>query len=250
MNQQMNTDTNTLKKSVVLLDPASLNKEGVSWLAFGRNREAIECFKQALVTMRASLHHQAPNNDTTLPPPACSEHGKYSTVAIPIEEERFYMYSRATEFNTSHEAGVCERDYPLYSALILFNIGLAYHLRSSAQARQCGAEERALGDAAYFYSMSLQILEAIQPYFKKSTIAPVKLAALNNLAVVTYEQGNARKAFWILRDTYQLLSPTLLQNNVNDDSSSGNSSSFDQSDFDGITLNSVMTKWTFSAPCA
>ena len=220
-------------------DPASLNKEGVSWLVFGRNNEAIACFKQALVAMKASLLAMPEN--TRLPLSTCPNPHKYESVSVPFEESRFYLYSRAAEFSSDNTGTVCERDYPLYSALILFNIGLAHHLQSS---KEQGVQERALRDAAYFYTMCMQIIASIQPYFRKSTIAAIKIAALNNLAVVYYEQGNARKAHWILRDAYELLTPTLLQT----EQETGRS--FNQDDFDGITLNAVMTKWTFVAPCA
>ena len=213
-------------------DPANLNKQGVSWLVYGGNQEAVMSFKNALVAVKKSSMLQVPDRkQPTSPRP----NPVYASVRIPIKEDRFYIYSRAFAFPSNHGAA-SDSDYPLHSALILFNIALAHHLRAQGQ-----VGDRSLRDAAYFYTMSLQILGSVELRCGKSAVAPIKLAALNNLAVIHYEQGSARKAHAILTETYEFLSPSVLGNH---------GQAFDQLDFDGLTLNAVMMKWTFAAGCA
>lgn len=237
MNQSITDSANPELNS----DPVALNEQGVSWLCYGGNQEAVAYFKNALVTMKASLHqvpeHQQNLQDTTRSSPA----SRYNSVSLPgstAAEDKYYIYTHALVFASRPGGGILQDDYALYSALVLFNIALAHHLQANKT-----HEDGALREAAYFYSMCLQILSSVEPFCpNKGTVAPIKLAALNNLAVIHYEQGNARKAHSILKETYYLLSPEYLQGL--------DGQAFDQEDFDGITLNAVMMKWTFVAPCA
>ena len=221
---------------VDVLDPSELNKQGITCLVQGRSQDAIQCFKHALVTMKASLYRVPKHlqlQSLVQPIPL------YCSINIPSNEERFYICAHALEFPSTAGA-IEEQDYPLYSALVLFNIGLAHHLRY----QESFVEERSLKDAAYFYSMTMHILTSLQPHCHRNILAPVKLAALNNLAIIYYQQGFAEKAHETLGEAYELLSPALL----NQDSNTENA--FSQSDFDGIILNAVMVRWTFVAACA
>jgi hypothetical protein len=215
-------------------DPAVLNKQGVSWLVFGGFQEAVTFFKNALVTLKTRSLLQIPE----LRSPRVSPHlcPMYTSIGVPIQEERFYIYNRALVFTPSETSAVSEIDYPLYSAIILFNIALAHHLQA-----QGGPGDRALRDAGYFYSMCLQILASVETRCDKRIIAPVKLAALNNVAIIHYEHGDAVRAHSVLTETFALLTPATV--GLDDET-------FDQNDFDGITLNAVMMRWTFSAACA
>ena len=233
--------TSQSQATMDVCDPSELNRKGISCLLEGRSQDAVQCFKHALVTMKASLY-RIPKH-LKLPTLLVQSRPLYRSINIPdTSEERFHIYicAHALEF-PSKEGAIEEQDYPLYSALVMFNIGLAYNLRSQKGI----AEERSLKDAAYFYSISMKILTSLQAHCKSSILAPVKLAVLNNLATILYEQGNARMAYETLGQAYEILSSSDLL--TQDDAVH---SGFLQSDFDGISLNAVMMKMTFVAPCA
>jgi len=161
----------------------------------------------------------------------------YDSIDLQSQEDRFYICSRLMVF-PSRKGAIEVQDYPLYSALVLFNIGIAYQTRSS---RDTENEERSTQDAIYFYNMSLHILTSLQPHYRPNVLAPIRLAALNNLATATYQQGNARTAHDILSEAYELLNLDLMMSEDND---------VCQDDLDGVTLNAVMMRWTFAAACA
>lgn len=217
------------------LDSSVLNKEGVSWSLLAQNQEAVTHFENALVAMKkkASLlqvpEHNQPTSPRSCPTPMCG------SVELPIQEERFCLCSRAMVFTAHNKGATSEMEFPLHSALILFGIALAHHLRKQG----CPAD-RTLRDAAHFCTMCSQILAAVEAGCNKSSIAPVKLAALNNLAVIHCQRGNARRGHSVLRETCELLTPIL---GLDRDA-------FGQDDFDGIALNAAMMKWTFAGPCA
>ncbi|CAB9527204.1 expressed unknown protein [Seminavis robusta] len=214
------------------LDPATLNNDGVAWMLMGNSEEAIVSFKHALTAMKTSL--------VRIPQSAVSDPRSstlYSSVDIPVCVDKYFLYSRVWVF-PSYDGTIAEQDYPLFSSMILFNIALVHHIRALE-----GSNEQALRDALFFYTVSLRIQASVQPYLQKRVIAPIKLAALNNLAIIHYEQGEARKAHAILGEARALLSPSVVLVDGGDDK-------FNQDDFDGITLNAVMMKWTFAAPCA
>jgi hypothetical protein len=217
------------------VDPAALNNEGVAWLLMGRSREAVVSFKQALIALKTSLV-QIPEHIQM--PPNTRLSAMYVSVDLPVCEERYYIYSRAMTFPSYYEGCTPAREYPLHSALVLFNIALAHHVRGLV-----GSDDRALRDASYFYTVSLQILSPVQAHVAQSVIAPLKLACLNNLAIAHYEGGDAREADSILEGACNLLTSSMVAFDECEDN-------FDQDDFDGVALNAVTMKWTFVAPCA
>jgi tetratricopeptide (TPR) repeat protein len=217
------------------VDPAALNNDGVTWMLMGKNREAVVSFKQALIALKASLV-QIPDHIQT-PPPARPS-AMYVSVDLPVCEERYYIYSRAMIFPSCYEGGAPEKANPLHSAMVLFNIALAYHVRCLV-----GSDDRALRDASYFYNVSLQILSSAEAHVPERVFAPLKLACLNNLAIAHYEVGEAREADSILDYACSLLPSSIVPFDECQDT-------FDQEDFDGIALNAVTVKWTFAAPCA
>lgn len=222
-------------------DPSKLNNQGISCLLEGRNQDAVQCFKDSLIAMKASLY-RVPTH-LQLPPSRMLSTPLYGSINIPHRsEEKFSVYicAHAVEFPST--AGAIEdRDYPFYCALVMFNIGLAYNLRC-----QTGVvDELSLKEAAYFYSISLKVLNSLKAHCKRSSLAAINLAVLNNLATVRYEQGNANIAYQTLGQAYAILSSSELFS-LEDAEEAG----FNQGDFDGISLNAVVMKMTFAAPCA
>ena len=217
-----------------VVDPAVLNNDGVTKLLMGQGVEAVLAFKRALIALKTSLV-QIP--DHTQRQVATSPNVMYVSVGLPVCEERYYIFSRAWIFPPI-ETGMAEKMFPLHSSLILFNIGLAYHIRSLE-----GSNGRLLRDAYYFYTVSLQLLSSVPTDVSEHVIAPLELACQNNLAIVHYERGDAREAHSILKSAFARLTSTMNHFDEDDDT-------FDDEVFDGITLNALMVKWTYGAPCA
>jgi hypothetical protein len=162
----------------------SLNNQGVDFLVSGDFSRAMRCFKKALSILKEAVNKAGTTSciemnlsseDAALP--FCE-----STLAIPgLQDMHFYIYDHGIML-TGTTNGENGEMLPLYSAVVLFNLGLASH----HEGRLLG-HERAFKKASLFYSVTVGILTGSTMSDGMSATI-LTLLALNNRSQIHYAQ--------------------------------------------------------------
>lgn len=180
---------------------SALNNHGAVLIVQGDRKRATAAFQGALAVMKdassasAGLtdHENQERSDV-----ADHSHPFRAFVAgvqtashkTPINEEHS-IYTRPFVFD---ESLIPTQDIalPLYSAVILFNLGLSLHDEALTDSEVC------LRRAAHIYRMCLQILETIAQHCPSAVV--VAVAALNNKAAIHFElcEYIESKTCWVL----------------------------------------------------
>ncbi|GAX24440.1 hypothetical protein FisN_4Lh580 [Fistulifera solaris] len=170
---------------------SELNNQGTRLIVQGELGRATAVFQSALAVMKNAsapvdnqglgevVDHAQPfcafralvDDRERMPSNGCSVHG------IPFVLESSLI--------PNHDIAL-----PLYSAVILFNLGLSLHGETLM------GSESSLRRVTHIYRMSLQILENVSPMCPSAIV--VAIAALNNKAAIHFElcQYNESKRCW------------------------------------------------------
>jgi hypothetical protein len=149
-----------------------------------------------------------------------------------LHTEAFTLSSELKEDDVSRS----ENTSSVLSAVVIFNIALAYHKQAKVFGRQvCFAK------AAKMYETVGRLLQSYSGNYD-GTALRVKLAALNNLSLIQHEQSNFESS----RKGFQLLAWTI------DSASTSSTLSSSQMDVQGMLLNVLFAyaPTTIAAPAA
>lgn len=176
-----------------LQEAAGLNRNGTLSLLRNRHREAVKRFKEALEIVEEIA--KEPLNDLFQQ----KQEASFPQIVEPsediegLQDDRFFVFNHALIFNPSthqDEQQVTEYDIFFYSAIIVYNIALAFHCAGMKKMDST----KSFTAAKAFYEKSLVICDScasISPSCVFSaTYDMVKLFAINNACHIHLEQGN------------------------------------------------------------
>jgi hypothetical protein len=166
-------------KSVV-----DLNNAGVALLLQNKVRAALPLFIESLTRIRTIMSAQQQGPGSTAPTQRFQHHD--ATHALyNLQDEHSFVWNEV--FTISYRDNDClvfeSESQILYTSMIIFNIGLIYHRQSKLGKPSC------LAKAERLYQMVATLLGCDSSY-NQGTAVIVKLAALNNLSLIQYEQTN------------------------------------------------------------
>jgi hypothetical protein len=145
-----------------------------------------------------------------------------SSYPIGNMEQPFYLYSNAFVFEACEDV-----DIAFCNALVLFNLGLAFHQRAINF-----GEEPKLRKAFSFYDLSMQLINELSAYS-----GALLLAALNNSAQIQVELGEYQRAC----ETLEVLQSEAIHVPAG---------LLEQEDMDQFFLNAALTRPPTAAACA
>jgi hypothetical protein len=176
-----------------------LNNEGVSFLITGKDCMATASFSKSLNAVKmllqkkqqkiqdghqASYSHQASS--------VCEHFLLHSTTQLPCfqgNEDNYILQNAITLKAVNFSSGVDETTMNLYSACAIFNVALLHH-RLGMTGNLTG-----LRKAEHMYRLSAKLLQQeTKAGTSNGTALLVRLAALNNLSQIQFEQGSFREA--------------------------------------------------------
>jgi hypothetical protein len=175
-----------------------LNNEGVSFLITGKDCMATESFSKSLNAVKmlllnsqekipygeASYSHQASS--------VCEHSLLHSTTQLPCfqgNEDNYIFQNAITLKAVNLSSGVDKTIMNLYSACTIFNVALLHH-RLGMTGNLTG-----LRKAEHMYRLSAKLLQQeTKAGTSNGTALLVRLAALNNLSQIQFEQGSFREA--------------------------------------------------------
>jgi hypothetical protein len=214
----------------------SLNNQGVDLLVAGDSVSALEFLQSARKLLKEALFElettscsgmTLSNGEETLP-------FFESPAALPgLEDTEFYIYDHGIRMITNTTNGESEEMLSLYSAIVLFNLALAFHHDGSL------GREQSLKTAALVYGMTVQLLaRSNMPDDISATI--LTLLALNNKAQIHYDQCEYIQSI----DCMLIVSEIIL------DSADGLRSALNPKDVEGLMLNIILMNAPTAAPAA
>jgi hypothetical protein len=161
----------------------SLNNQGVDLLVAGDSSSCMKSFQSALKLLKEAANLVETTSRTGMA--LSNEEAKLpffeSSATVPgLEGMKCYVYSHGIMISdTSH--GKSEEMLSLYSAIVLFNMALAFHRKGIL------GRGKNLKKAALLYSITLQLLARSTMPDDMST-STLTLFALNNKAQIHYAQ--------------------------------------------------------------
>ena len=156
-----------------------LNNEGVMLLLENRDQEAVTSLTQSLNQVKGllSVSQEAPEG---------SQHKDvihHSTYTLPnLQNQNCFIYSNALMFSLTSDNLPSSEDIHVYTAVIILNIALAYHRKGLSGNAGC------LIKAEKMYEMVGKLLEGDETHCGTSLL--VKVAAINNLSQLRFDQGD------------------------------------------------------------
>jgi hypothetical protein len=204
----------------------SLNNQGVDLLVSGDFSKAMRYFTKALSILKEAVNEAGTTSpciemnisseDAALP--FCE-----STSAIPgLQDMHFYIYDHGIML-TGTATGENGDMLALYSAVVLFNLGLASH----HEGRLLG-HERAFKKASLFYNVTVSILSgSTMPVGMSATI--LTLLALNNRSQIHYDQCEYIQSVDCMKAISRIMG-----------SVNGICSVLNEKDIKGLVLNSML----------
>ena len=187
-----------------------LNNEAVSLLLTGNDHQAVECFTKSVSLMkrvltRATSHGAPPSRIGQLSPvvlggsipqsagpispPAVDSNIFIHHASSPLPgltDRHCYIYNQALTISTEGAFSSHIESYAqIYSAVVIFNMALAHHRGRRNGNRKCADR------AVVLYNMIMRLLRCSGI---GGTAGVVKLATINNLSQLRFEQGNYAQA--------------------------------------------------------
>jgi hypothetical protein len=156
------------------------NTKGVILLTSGFHHAAAKCFKDALSCLRNACNTLTPSGLDKLTG-ALQQPGtvRYERRLLQDNWSHSYLIQSATD-------GSCE-SYTLCSALVMFNLGVAFHYNGYITD---SGPEVCLKKAGMLYSHCLQLMSALPDDFDEEKIQ-ISSSSLSQLADVHYILGDA-----------------------------------------------------------
>jgi hypothetical protein len=224
--------------SLALLSALLLNNEGVVLLLQNRDKEAIPYFSKSLALMQTTLTNSTSAATESATKPRLSV---YHAATHPLpnfrrdNDQSFLLYTEAFTFSSELDDSRLENNASIiFSAVVIFNIALAYH----KQAKLLGRQQVCFAKAEKMYVMVGRLLHSDSVNFY-GTALRVKLSALNNLSLIQYEQSNfesSHKGFQHLAWAIESATSTALSSS--------------QMDVEGMLLNVLFASAPNIAPAA
>jgi hypothetical protein len=155
----------------------SLNNQGVHLLVSGDSSSAMRSLKRAMRIFKEAINGTTSCTGMNLSIEEAALPFCESAFAIPgLQDIHFYTYDHGIMLTTNEES---DELLTLYSAIVLFNLALAYH----HQGRLLG-HEKTLKRASVLYSATAKILTNVD--YMSATI--LTLLVLNNKSQIHYDQ--------------------------------------------------------------
>jgi hypothetical protein len=175
-----------------------LNNEAVSLLIRGNDRQAMESLKKAVSFVKGVVAKQGNVMDTTgasIAPchskaksccdsKAAKEDAYVYHDSIPLSnlaDRHCHIYSRALTITFDKLPSDLGRAAQMCLAVVIFNLALSFHRQALRAKSKC------LERAVSLYNMVIRLLRYSS---LRGTAGLVKLATINNVSQLRYEQGN------------------------------------------------------------
>jgi hypothetical protein len=208
-----------------------LNNEGTSLLVCGEEDLAITKFKSALGIMKRGLaehqtrtqdsHDGSSDNSDGQMSCDCSPHFSPLKLTCPVPSlYSSFVYSHALKVSRSCDY-LLDSDVNFLSAAIIFNMAMVYNVKGIRK-NSANAQTRSLR----LYEMCLVLLENLNSSHVDSFL--LRVACLNNMSQIAYEQGDFDSARLMLHNLQYLMSMNVKQN------------FFDEDDLHGFMLNVML----------
>jgi hypothetical protein len=192
---------------------ARLNNEAVSLLLAGRDQIAVEKLTKSIGLMKKRVLTKATNGSTPVLAPLKHSisflasslprsyptspsgvddadhhtiHHASSSLSNLTDKQECYIYNHALSFSLEDVSNMNENFNHVCCAVIIFNIALTHH-----RAGGRNGNKRCSHRAAGLYNMVLRLLRHAAT---QGTSRVLKLAALNNLSQIRFEQGDYAQA--------------------------------------------------------
>jgi hypothetical protein len=200
----------------ILKSVVELNNAGVALILQNKDQAAVPLLSESLHLIKTRIMN-APQKcpESTAPTQRFQQH--VATHALSnLQDEQSFIWNEV--FTISHldnnEYLIFESEWQiLYTSVIIFNIALMYHRQSKLRKPSC------LAKAVKMYEMVTTLLGCDS--HNHGTAVILKLAALNNISIIHYEQNNfdaSRRGFgqlvWTVNSPVTSL-PPVCQLNVN-----------------------------------
>lgn len=174
----------------------AMNNKAVGFMAMGQNSQGTLWLQSALEVMKDASSCSCSNDSihkNTSPPvskPPAHILMPCSIASLPRMQEQGYVYNHFflledTDTNTDSD----ETMLALYSATILFNLGLALHI----DGRMCGRDS-SIEKAVIIYGMAYTLLTRFAIEADCQAFAAVTAVVLNNKAHICYERCDFKNA--------------------------------------------------------
>ena len=186
-----------------------LNNEGVEAMKRGDEAvavtslaKAIKLLKQNVASSSTPTNNSNPASDDddendTKKTSSCLSQAQHYTVALPEmgDEQQSFIFNEAIIVSTpspydDEDEEVSEEHVHVYTGIVIFNLALAHHRKAKSSqitTGRCGC----LTKADKLYGMALKILGHD---FSNTISVLVKLASINNMAVIRFEMGDSERA--------------------------------------------------------
>jgi hypothetical protein len=161
----------------------SLNNRAVSLLLAGNNQQAVSLLSKAFSAVRRELASARSSHKNVTQ--SSSEFLQHDSFELPFfRDQQFYIYNPAITLSTEQSPSVVigVEQAPAFSSVIMFNLALTYH-RVALTTRNKLCSDKAFS----LYKLALRLIQN-SDFF--GTVGVVKLASINNLAQLRYDQGH------------------------------------------------------------
>ena len=227
---------------------SELNNTGAIALAHGKVKLAFTSFSDAIELMLVLCHNFSDEQISD----SCGRFGGLSMEAALEKAKSAYTHFdhlTTTRFNHQHfvyqdalifnptlvlSPHASRTHLPICFSMLLFNLGLTYH----TVAKNVG--EKALMQAIFWYDTCLAQLHAAVPGTKSGSMK-ILLAAMNNLAISSYDLSHFPKVRHIF---------TILMEIVSSYSTDERPQNFPAAEMEGLLLNIILLHAVSIAPAA
>jgi hypothetical protein len=259
---------------ILLRDTALLNEKGAALLLAGDDKSAVACLTQSLMIVKRLLNvideedtqslsqSQSQLSSASITDAKTTLHSSSSSsfqilqpssVVLPNlnhPQIESFIYDRVVTFVSDNANN---GNIKLHAASVVFNLALAHHRRAIilAMAGNLSSSKLCMEKAKQLYQMVLQLLPegfgVVNPGDKSASEQPcvysdmtrmVRLAAINNLCQIHYEQGLYDQVHDGLGDMLTLI----YQAEAEASSSWSFRALFRANEWDGFLLNILMTR--------
>lgn len=174
----------------------SMNNLGVQLMSMGDYTKASAAFGTALKQVKPILDHAGEESPRLTPEESHRPYAIHSSVRTPFEDSssRFGIFTECFVLSTIEEDQAFQAVPDLLAAVILYNVGLAFHLRAKATSSAKG-----LRRASHFYEFSAQLCQQqhhVEPHAFNSSDRDVYvslvMALANNTAAIALEVYDTR----------------------------------------------------------
>jgi len=157
---------------------AQLNNEAVALLLAGENQKAVDRLSLALASIRRVVG--AARYNIAKPHRSCACHDSFP---LPhFVDQHCYIYSQAISFDLAMLPRSMDKVAQVSTAVIMFNLAITHH-RVGLLTRNQSCLNRSIA----LYNL---LLKLVRHSDFEGTAGTIKLASLNNLSQLRYQQGN------------------------------------------------------------